>query len=162
MDMSNVKTIFNNNAQKSVKKIQDGNGNVIWRKNLFLGFDSPWCCNFSVSIANGMMSTTGNLRTTYFFAVKPNTTYRYTAKTAGDRLSIYAIKQSYDYPPSFISNNKFPYNETADNIGIIENRNSAQVYATTDYTFTTGPDDKMVYIYFSLEKRPTGVRIVEV
>lgn len=32
MDMSNVKTIFDNNVQKNVKKITDANGNIMWYK----------------------------------------------------------------------------------------------------------------------------------
>lgn len=31
MDMSNVKSIFDNTANKAVKKITDGNGNVLWQ-----------------------------------------------------------------------------------------------------------------------------------
>lgn len=100
-------------------------------------------------------------RTTYFFACKPNTTYRYTATTAGDRFCIFTLKTLYDDPPAYISS-AFPYRETADNVSIIENSNTSQINATKDYTFTTGPDDKMVYIYFALNTRPTGVRIVEV
>lgn len=100
-------------------------------------------------------------RTTYFFACKPNTTYRYTATTAGDRFCIFTLKTLHDDPPAYISS-AFPYRETADNVSIIENSNTPQINATTDYTFTTGLDDKMVYIYFALNTRPTGVRIVEV
>ena len=107
------------------------------------------------------MATAGDSRATYFFACKPNTTYRYTATTGGDRFCIFALKQLYDYPPTFIANT-FPYSVSSENIRIIENRNSAQINNTKDYTFTTGTDDKMVYIYFALNTRPTGVRIVEV
>lgn len=163
MEMSNVKAIFDNNVQKNVKKITDGNGNVIWRKNLFLGFDSPWCCDFSCDRINGMIvseATESMPRATYFFACKPNTTYRYTAETPGDRFCVCTLKTLYDYPPAFIAG--FPYRETADNVSIIENRNTQQINTTKDYTFTTGADDKMVYIYFALNTRPTGVRIVEV
>ena len=32
MDMSNVKTIFDNNVQKNVKKITDAEGNILWYK----------------------------------------------------------------------------------------------------------------------------------
>lgn len=32
MEMSNVKTIFDNNVQKNVKKITDANGNILWYK----------------------------------------------------------------------------------------------------------------------------------
>lgn len=32
MDMSNVKSIFDNSVGKEVKKIQDGNGNILWYK----------------------------------------------------------------------------------------------------------------------------------
>jgi len=32
MDMSNVKTVFDNNVQKNVKKITDANGNILWYK----------------------------------------------------------------------------------------------------------------------------------
>lgn len=32
MDMSNVKTIFDNNVQKNVKKIADASGNILWYK----------------------------------------------------------------------------------------------------------------------------------
>lgn len=161
MDMSNVKTIFDNNVQKNVKKIQDGNGNVIWRKNLFLGFNSPWCCNFSISILEGKIASDGSPRATYFFSVKPNTTYRYTATTAGDRFNVYAIKADHSEPPTY-SNLLYPYNENEGNIRIIDNTVASRQSPITDYTFTTCPDDKMVYIYFALDTRPTGVRIVEV
>lgn len=164
MDMNNVKSIYDNSVGKEVKKIQDANGNVIWQKNLFLGFDSPWCCDFSAVIATGVMaslSTESQPRETYFFACKPNTTYRYTATTAGDRFNVYSIKQLFDYPPEFAVN-LYPYRVSASDIRIIENRNIPQVQSTKDYTFTTGPDDKMVYVYLALNTRPTGVRIVEI
>lgn len=163
MNMNNVKSIYDNSVGKEVKKIQDANGNVIWRKNLFLGFDSPWCCNFSITIADGKCASQEGDRTTYFFKVKPNTTYRYTATTAGDRFTVYAIKNEYDTPPTFVKS-VYPYTETQNGIRAIENRpiTNTDLHTTTDYTFTTGPDDKMVYIYFALEKKPTGVRIVEV
>lgn len=163
MDMNNVKSIYDNSVGKEVKKIQDGNGNVIWRKNLFLGFDSPWCCSFSITIEDGKCATQDGNRTTYFFKVKPNTTYRYTATTAGDRFAVYAIKNEYDTPPTLVKGG-YPYTETQNGIRAIENRpiTNTDLHNTTDYTFTTGPDDKMVYIYFALNIRPTGVRIVEV
>lgn len=163
MDMNDVKSIYDNSVGKEVKKIQDSNGNVIWRKNLFLGFDSPWCCNFSINIADGKMAslaTESQSRKTYFFACQPSTTYRYTATTAGDRFNVYAIKTEHNEPPAF-SVIKYPYNETADNIRIIDNTNASKQPPIADYIFTTGPDDKMVYIYLALNTRPTGVRIVE-
>lgn len=145
-----------------------GTGEFTWGgvidNNLFLGFDSPWCCNFSIAIADGKCATQDGNRTTYFFKVKPNTTYRYTATTAGDRFTVYAIKNEYDTPPTFVKS-MYPYTETQNGIRAIENSpitNTDLHAATTDYTFTTGPDDKMVYIYLALEKKPTGVRIVEV
>lgn len=159
--MNNVKAIFDNTANKAVKKIADENGNVIWRKNLFLGFDSPWCCNFSIAIADGKMASLEGNRTTYFFKVKPNTTYRYTATTPGDRFNVYAIKADHNEPPTF-SPSIYPYNETADNIGIIDGTVANKQNPITDYTFTTGPNDMMVYIYSALNTRPTGVRIEEV
>lgn len=157
MDMNNVKSIYDNSVGKEVKKIQDSNGNVIWRKNLFLGFNSPWCCNFSISIANGNMASNGGERTTYFFKVKPNTTYRYTAITSGDRFAVYTLTVEHDTPPSY-QREQIPYNDTV--VNIIKNNNYDA--SITDYTFTTGPNDKMVYIYFALNTKPTGVRIVEV
>lgn len=165
MDMSNVKSIYDNSVGKEVKKIQDANGNVIWRKNLFLGFDNQWLCNFSCAINNGTLATLATPsqpRATYFFACKPNTTYRYTAKTGGDRFCVYVLKQLYDYPPAYTNTGAFPYGVSSSDMRIIENRNTAQINTTKNYTFTTGADDKMVYIYFALNTRPTGVRIVEV
>jgi hypothetical protein len=32
MDMSNVKNVYDANAQKNVKKIQDADGNIVWYK----------------------------------------------------------------------------------------------------------------------------------
>ena len=129
--------------------------------NLFLGFDSPWCCNFSITILDGKMLTNNEGRTTYFFKVKPNTTYRYTAEIPGDRFNVYAIKTDHNEPPAFYKST-YPYKEAASNIRLINSTPAANQSPITDYTFTTGADDKMVYIYFSLNTRPTGVRIVEV
>ena len=89
--------------------------------NLFLGFDSPWCCNFSITIADGKCATLEGNRTTYFFKVKPNTTYRYTATTAGGRFTVCAIKNEYDTPPTFVKS-MYPYTETQSGIRAIENR----------------------------------------
>lgn len=145
-----------------------GTGEFTWKEidgNLFLGFGSRWCCNFSCTITSGAFATladSSHPRSTYFFACKPNTTYRYTATTGGDRFCVYSIKQLYGYPPKYTSTGAFPYGVSSSDIRIIENRNTTQINSTKDYTFTTGQDDKMVYIYFALEKRPTGVRIVEV
>lgn len=103
------------------------------------------------------MSSNGGERTTYFFKVKPNTTCRYTAITSGDRFAVYALTVEHDTPPSYQSV-QIPYNDTV--VNIIKNNNYDA--SITDYTFTTGADDKMVYIYISLNTKPTGVRIVEV
>lgn len=136
-------------------------GGGVIDNNLFLGFDSPWCCSFSCAIQSGQMASADDSRTTYFFECKPNTTYRYTATTGGDRFCIFALKQLYDNPPEFAANT-YPYSVSSGNIRIIENSNTPQINSTTNYTFTTDSEDKMVYIYFALNTRPTGVRIVEV
>lgn len=107
------------------------------------------------------MATNDGNRATYFFSVKSNTTYRYTATTAGDRFNVYAIKVNHNEPPTF-SKSRYPYSENESNIRIIENTEASMQTPITDCTFTTGPDDKMVYIYLALDTKPTGVRIVEV
>lgn len=155
MDMSNVKAIFDNNMQKNVKKITDENGNVLWRKNLFDGFDSPWLIPRGVYSDNGKFGAEAEGRALYFFRVKPNTTYRYIAEVPGDRMFIFALSNSHDTPP-VPEAEKTPYNER---VRIVK-----KIYTTEDlssYTFTTSSTDRMVYMCIAREVRPTGVKIVE-
>lgn len=156
MDMSNVKSIFDNTANKSVKKIADGNGNVLWRKNLFDGYDSPWLIPRGVYITNGKFEAEAEGRALYFFNVKPNTTYRYTAEVPGDRMFVYALPHSHDTPPVPIQEQS-PYGES---VHII--KASYTTEELSSYTFTTSSTDRMVYLCIAREVRPTGVRIVEV
>lgn len=107
-------------------------------------------------MSDGRFGAEAENRALYFFTVKPNTTYRYTAETPGDRMLIYALSNSHDTPP-VPEAEKTPYNE------------SVRVIKTTytdsqllDYTFTTGSSDRMIYLCIAREVRPTGVRIIEV
>ena len=124
--------------------------------NLFLGFDSEWCLSRGVYAADGRFGAEAENRVLYFFNVKPNTTYRYTAETPEDRLYIFALSNSHDTPPVPVAE-QTPYGET---VRVIKNN-----YINSDlsnYTFTTGPNDRMVYMCIAREVKPTGVRIVEV
>ena len=144
--------------RKRISRITRGN-DVIFRDNLFNGYDSEWTLNASIDVANAVWASSGGNRAVFFFNCKPNTTYRYTALTAGDRFGIYALNASHDTPPVF-NNNSFPYGAASSDIHIIENRNAQ--FTTTDYTFTTSSTDRMVYIYCALDTRPTGIFVREV
>ena len=124
--------------------------------NLFLGFDSPWCIPRGIYLADGRFGKEGENRVLYFFNVKPNTTYRYTAKTPGDRMYIFALSNSHDTPP-VPGEEQLPYGET---VRVIKNTYTDS--QLLDYTFTTDPNDRMVYMCIAREVKPTGVRIVEV
>lgn len=78
MDMSNVKTIFDNNVQKNVKKITDGNGNIMWykvpsgyRKVEYLEssgtqyIDTGVYCNHNMTFSTGIAKVE-NVNTTWF------------------------------------------------------------------------------------------------
>lgn len=142
--------------RKRISRITRGN-DVIFRDNLFNGYDSEW------SLHIGIYTSTGNLgaevaepRLVFFFKVKPNTTYRYTSLTAGDRMCVYAINEEHDVPP-VPANNTPPYGAS---IRIIETRYAQS--GLTDYTFTTSSSDRMVYILCAREVRPTGIFVREV
>lgn len=152
---SKIRHIFRNG--KRISRITRGN-DVIFRDNLFDGYDSEWCIKWSIAIQTGFWAGTGDSRTTIFFKVKPNTTYRYTSLTAGDRFNIYAIDGTHNIPP-VPTPQASPY---SDNVRIIEGTLPAQQPPITDYTFTTSSTDRMVYIYCALSTRPTGIYVREV
>lgn len=69
---------------------------------------------------------------------------------------IFALSNSHDTPPVPVAE-QTPYGET---VRIIKNNyTNSQLL---DYTFTTGSDDRMVYMCIARDVKPTGVRIVEV
>lgn len=69
---------------------------------------------------------------------------------------IYALSNSHDTPP-IPEAEKTPYGES---VRVIKSTyTNSQLL---DYTFTTGPNDRMIYMCIAREVKPTGVRIVEV
>lgn len=154
-DSKKIRHLFRNG--KRISRITRGN-DVIFRDNLFNGYDNEWSINWSIVIASGIWSSIGGDRTTIFFKVKPNTTYRYTSLTAGDRFNVYAIDGTHDIPPVPVSQ-RTPY---GDHVRIIDGTAAAQQQPITDYTFTTSSTDRMVYIYCALTIRPTGIYVREV
>lgn len=151
---SKIRHIFRNG--KRISRITRGN-DVIFRDNLFNGYDSEWSFHIEVYISTGNLGADEEEpRLVFFFKVKPNTTYRYTSLTAGDRMCVYAINGEHDTPPVPASD-KPPY---GDRIRIIENRYTLS--GLTDYTFTTSSTDRMVYILCARNVRPTGIFVREV
>lgn len=152
---SKIRHIFRNG--KRISRITRGN-DVIFRDNLFNGYDSEWSLNWSITIQSGGWGVRGGTRMTFFFKVKPNTTYRYTSLTAGDRFNIYAIDGTHNIPPVPTSQ-ATPYSST---VHIIEGTPATRQLPITDYTFTTSSTDRMVYIYCALETKPTGIYVREI
>lgn len=150
-----IRHIFRNG--KRISRITRGN-DVIFRDNLFNGYDSEWTVNRAVNPQSGLGGTTvGGNTAVFFFRCKANTTYRYTSTTAGDRFSIFALDQSHDRPP-VLQLNVAPY---SDNIRVIL-KDAPDPTSIRDYTFTTSSTDRMVYIYCALNTRPTGIYVREI
>ena len=134
-------------------------GGGVIDNNLFLGFDSPWLIPAGVYINGnnaGKFGAMAENRALYFFNVEPNTTYRYTAETPGDRMYLFSLPNSHDTPPELVPE-AYPYNESP---RIIKTTYTQEELSSC--TFTTGSNDRMVYLCIAREIRPTGVRIVEV
>ncbi|MBO7713880.1 MAG: hypothetical protein J6S85_09950 [Methanobrevibacter sp.] len=88
---------------------------------------------------------------TYFFVVKPNTTYTYSCSTVGDRLGIFGLN-------SIVNPNNYT---TQSSLQFDTKFFSAGTSAPTElsYTFTTTADTKMVAIYCALNTPPTNIQI---
>ena len=120
---------------------------VISGKNLF-NENSPLNTDKSADAINDFFPVnSGGNRRTYFFIAKPNTTYTFSCDTSGDRFVLYEFNRIINLDDYTTSNNLYPTKKI-----IIQG-------GTTEYTFTTAENTKMVGMYYALNTIPTNIQI---
>lgn len=107
------------------------------------------CIQGSGNIYNFPGSKGGN-RETYFFKCKPNTTYRLYCETVGDRLGVFG--HNVDITPT-IDMEQFRFSTVF--------KQSPTSGVVNEYTWTTKEDTIWCAIYWSVNKKPTGIIIRE-
>lgn len=113
--------------------------------------NSQWALERACLVASGELGTTGSPRLTFFFPCKPNSTYRISVGTWGDRLGVYSAIADWIEPPS-----------STPASGNTVHRYGSDVPTNAYYEFTTNSTDNWVWVYFALNSRPTGVSIKKV
>ena len=124
---------------------------VISGKNLF-NENSEW--NLRGSLTSGDYKFPGNLegnRRTFFYKVKPNTTYTVSVDTPGDRLGIIELSRNIN-PINASIDQKI----TPDRVILTTSVEPENVYP---YTFTTSSTAKIVGVYYSLNTMPINMQI---
>lgn len=120
-------------------------------KNLF-NPNSEW--NLRGSLTSGDYKFPGSLdgnRRTFFYKVKPNTTYTISVGTSGDRLGIIEFSRNIN-PINASTNQKI----TPDRVILTTSVEPENVYP---YTFTTSSTAKIVGVYYSLNTMPINMQI---
>lgn len=121
---------------------------VITGKNIF-NENSELNTDGTLNLDSGLYPfSVGDNRRTFFFNVKPNTTYTFSCSSIGDRFAVCEYNSIIN-PSNYSTENKL----SAD-------RNIySQANGILSYSFTTSSTAKMVGIYYSLNTIPTNIQI---
>lgn len=121
---------------------------VITGKNIF-NENSELNTDGTLNLDSGLYPfSVGDNRRTFFFNVKPNTTYTFSCSSIGDRFAVCEYN-------SIIN----PSNYSTDNKLSADRNIYSQANGILSYSFTTSSTAKMVGIYYSLNTIPTNIQI---
>lgn len=121
---------------------------VITGKNIF-NENSELNTDGTLNLDSGLYPfSVGDNRRTFFFNVKPNTTYTFSCSSIGDRFAVC------EYNSIINPSNYSTYNKLSADRNIY-----SQANGILSYSFTTSSTAKMVGIYYSLNTIPTNIQI---